>query len=163
MRNIPLGTAYTIWTGIGAVGAFVVGMAGQLRAGSCIAPACIPDVASPDILLLSRAVVLAGPADVERMQQPMGYRRQQNAGYNNKKQAGVEAVKTQKNLTGYALWLGQVAKAEQQKTGMHEGDTPRMPLKMPVTQHADQQRYGHQQQHHQKMLQDAPEEGFATD
>lgn len=26
MRNIPLGTAYTIWTGIGAVGAFVVGM-----------------------------------------------------------------------------------------------------------------------------------------
>lgn len=112
MRNIPLGTAYTIWTGIGAVGAFVVGGAGQLSAGSCIAPACIPDVASPDILLLSHAVVLAGPADVERMQQPMGYRRQQNAGYNNKKQAGVEAVKTQKNLTGYALWLGQVAKAE---------------------------------------------------
>lgn len=26
MRNIPLGTAYTIWTGIGAVGAFLVGM-----------------------------------------------------------------------------------------------------------------------------------------
>jgi len=26
MRSIPLGTAYTIWTGIGAVGAFVVGM-----------------------------------------------------------------------------------------------------------------------------------------
>ncbi|MCC2955779.1 multidrug efflux SMR transporter [Massilia sp. IC2-477] len=25
MRTIPLGTAYTIWTGIGAVGAFVVG------------------------------------------------------------------------------------------------------------------------------------------
>ena len=25
MRSIPLGTAYTIWTGIGAVGAFVVG------------------------------------------------------------------------------------------------------------------------------------------
>ncbi|MCC2962205.1 quaternary ammonium compound efflux SMR transporter SugE [Massilia sp. IC2-278] len=26
MRSIPLGTAYTIWTGIGAVGAFVVGI-----------------------------------------------------------------------------------------------------------------------------------------
>lgn len=27
MRTLPLGTAYTIWTGIGAVGAFVVGVA----------------------------------------------------------------------------------------------------------------------------------------
>jgi quaternary ammonium compound-resistance protein SugE len=27
MRTLPLGTAYTIWTGIGAVGAFVVGIA----------------------------------------------------------------------------------------------------------------------------------------
>lgn len=26
MRSIPLGTAYTIWTGIGALGAFVVGI-----------------------------------------------------------------------------------------------------------------------------------------
>ena len=26
MRSIPLGTAYTIWTGIGAVGAFLVGV-----------------------------------------------------------------------------------------------------------------------------------------
>jgi quaternary ammonium compound-resistance protein SugE len=26
MRTIPLGTAYTIWTGIGAVGAFIVGI-----------------------------------------------------------------------------------------------------------------------------------------
>lgn len=26
MRSLPLGTAYTIWTGIGAVGAFVIGM-----------------------------------------------------------------------------------------------------------------------------------------
>ncbi len=26
MRSIPLGTAYTIWTGIGAVGAFVAGV-----------------------------------------------------------------------------------------------------------------------------------------
>jgi len=26
MRTLPLGTAYTIWTGIGAVGAFLVGV-----------------------------------------------------------------------------------------------------------------------------------------
>ncbi|TLM74468.1 DMT family transporter [Microbulbifer harenosus] len=26
MRTIPLGTAYTIWTGIGAIGAFLVGI-----------------------------------------------------------------------------------------------------------------------------------------
>lgn len=27
MRSLPLGTAYTVWTGIGAVGAFAVGIA----------------------------------------------------------------------------------------------------------------------------------------
>ena len=27
MKSLPLGTAYTLWTGIGAVGAFVVGVA----------------------------------------------------------------------------------------------------------------------------------------
>lgn len=27
MKSLPLGTAYTIWTGIGAVGAFVIGIA----------------------------------------------------------------------------------------------------------------------------------------
>jgi quaternary ammonium compound-resistance protein SugE len=26
MRTLPLGTSYTIWTGIGAVGAFIVGI-----------------------------------------------------------------------------------------------------------------------------------------
>ncbi len=26
MRSLPLGTAYTVWTGIGAVGSFVVGV-----------------------------------------------------------------------------------------------------------------------------------------
>mgnify|MGYP003110795821 CR=1 FL=1 len=26
MRSLPLGTAYTVWTGIGAVGAFMVGV-----------------------------------------------------------------------------------------------------------------------------------------
>jgi quaternary ammonium compound-resistance protein SugE len=26
MKSLPLGTAYTIWTGIGAVGAFVLGV-----------------------------------------------------------------------------------------------------------------------------------------
>lgn len=27
MRTLPLGTAYTIWTGIGAIGAFAIGIA----------------------------------------------------------------------------------------------------------------------------------------
>jgi quaternary ammonium compound-resistance protein SugE len=27
MRSLPLGTAYTVWTGIGAVGSFLVGIA----------------------------------------------------------------------------------------------------------------------------------------
>ena len=27
MRTLPLGTAYTVWTGVGAVGAFAVGVA----------------------------------------------------------------------------------------------------------------------------------------
>ncbi|SKA39077.1 DMT family transporter [Consotaella salsifontis] len=27
MRSLPLGTAYTVWTGIGAIGAFAVGIA----------------------------------------------------------------------------------------------------------------------------------------
>ena len=41
MRSLPLGTAYVVWTGIGAVGSAVIGMAlfgeprGALRAG-CI-------------------------------------------------------------------------------------------------------------------------------
>lgn len=26
MRNLPLGTAYVIWTGIGAIGAFIIGI-----------------------------------------------------------------------------------------------------------------------------------------
>ena len=26
MRSLPMGTAYTVWTGIGAVGAFIVGI-----------------------------------------------------------------------------------------------------------------------------------------
>jgi quaternary ammonium compound-resistance protein SugE len=40
MKTLPLGTAYTIWTGIGAVGAFLVGItllgepAGALRVGA---------------------------------------------------------------------------------------------------------------------------------
>lgn len=27
MRTVPLGTAYTLWTGIGAIGAFLIGIA----------------------------------------------------------------------------------------------------------------------------------------
>ena len=26
MRSLPLGTAYTVWTGIGAIGAFIIGV-----------------------------------------------------------------------------------------------------------------------------------------
>ena len=42
MRSLPLGTAYTIWTGIGAVGAFVVGIlvlgeqASAMRIGAAV-------------------------------------------------------------------------------------------------------------------------------
>ncbi|WP_037307095.1 DMT family transporter [Ruegeria halocynthiae] len=35
MRDLPLGTAYTIWTGIGAVGAFLVGI---MLLGEAITP-----------------------------------------------------------------------------------------------------------------------------
>ena len=36
MRSLPLGTAYTVWTGIGAVGAFLVGI---LWLGEAVTPA----------------------------------------------------------------------------------------------------------------------------
>ena len=42
MRTLPLGTAYTVWTGIGAVGAFAVGIvvlgepAGALRTSAAL-------------------------------------------------------------------------------------------------------------------------------
>ncbi len=35
MKTLPLGTAYTIWTGIGAVGAFTVGI---LALGEAVSP-----------------------------------------------------------------------------------------------------------------------------
>jgi len=35
MRTLPLGTAYTVWTGIGAVGAFLVG---ALLLGEAVTP-----------------------------------------------------------------------------------------------------------------------------
>lgn len=44
MRTIPLGTAYTIWTGIGAVGAFLVGitlLAEPVNAGRVMAAVLI--------------------------------------------------------------------------------------------------------------------------
>ena len=44
MRTLPLGTAYTVWTGIGAVGAFVVGVAvlgESLTSGRVVAAALI--------------------------------------------------------------------------------------------------------------------------
>ena len=36
MKSLPLGTAYTIWTGIGAVGAFLVGIAMLGEAASAL-------------------------------------------------------------------------------------------------------------------------------
>lgn len=47
MKSLPLGTAYTIWTGIGAVGAFVVGI---LMLG---------EVASP-MRILAAGLIVAG-------------------------------------------------------------------------------------------------------
>lgn len=43
MRTLPLGTAYTVWTGIGAVGAFVVGVVvlGESAGGQRIAAALL--------------------------------------------------------------------------------------------------------------------------
>ena len=35
MRALPLGTAYTVWTGIGAVGAFIVGI---IMLGESVSP-----------------------------------------------------------------------------------------------------------------------------
>lgn len=47
MRDLPLGTAYTIWTGIGAIGAFVVGI---VFLGEAITPA----------RLLAAALIVSG-------------------------------------------------------------------------------------------------------
>lgn len=44
MKTLPLGTAYTVWTGIGAVGAFVVGIVAlgePLTIGRVVAAALI--------------------------------------------------------------------------------------------------------------------------
>jgi len=47
MKTLPLGTAYTIWTGIGAVGAFVAGIA------------VLGEAATP-LRLLAAALIVAG-------------------------------------------------------------------------------------------------------
>jgi len=47
MRSLPLGTAYTVWTGIGAVGAFVLGIV------------ALGESASP-LRLLAAAMIVAG-------------------------------------------------------------------------------------------------------
>lgn len=49
MRTLPLGTAYTLWTGIGAVGAFLVGILAQ---GEATTPG----------RLLAAALIVAGIA-----------------------------------------------------------------------------------------------------
>ena len=49
MKSLPLGTAYTIWTGIGAVGAFVVGIV------------VLGEVASP-MRILAAVLIVSGLA-----------------------------------------------------------------------------------------------------
>ncbi len=51
MRTLPLGTAYTVWTGIGAVGAFAVGI---VALGE---PANLPRV-SAAVLIVSGIVLM---------------------------------------------------------------------------------------------------------
>jgi quaternary ammonium compound-resistance protein SugE len=54
MKTLPLGTAYTVWTGIGAVGAFVVGVVAlgePLTIGRVLAAALI--VAGLSVMKLS--------------------------------------------------------------------------------------------------------------
>jgi quaternary ammonium compound-resistance protein SugE len=56
MKTLPLGTAYTVWTGIGAVGAFVVGVVAlgePLTSGRVLAAALI--VAGLILMKLSTA------------------------------------------------------------------------------------------------------------
>jgi quaternary ammonium compound-resistance protein SugE len=47
MKSLPLGTAYTIWTGIGAIGAFVLGVV------------VLGEAATP-MRVISAALILAG-------------------------------------------------------------------------------------------------------
>ena len=47
MKTLPLGTAYTVWTGVGAVGAFIVGIA------------VLGESASP-VRLIAAALILMG-------------------------------------------------------------------------------------------------------
>ena len=47
MRSLPLGTAYTIWTGIGAIGAFVLGVV------------ALGEVANP-LRILAALLIVAG-------------------------------------------------------------------------------------------------------
>ncbi|MEH0071474.1 multidrug efflux SMR transporter [Pannonibacter sp. Pt2-lr] len=51
MRDLPLGTAYTIWTGIGAVGAFLLGI---IMLGEVISPARV----AAALLIISGMVLM---------------------------------------------------------------------------------------------------------
>ncbi|WP_319519424.1 multidrug efflux SMR transporter [uncultured Martelella sp.] len=51
MRTLPLGTAYTIWTGIGAIGAFAVGVA-------VLGEAVTPGRLIAAVLIISGVVVM---------------------------------------------------------------------------------------------------------
>lgn len=54
MRTLPLGTAYMVWTGIGAVGAFVVGIAvlGE--------PASAPRLVAATLIVLGLILITKG-------------------------------------------------------------------------------------------------------
>ena len=52
MKSLPLGTAYTIWTGIGAVGAFVVGIV-------VLGEVVLGEVASP-MRILAAVLIVSG-------------------------------------------------------------------------------------------------------
>ncbi len=56
MQSLPLGTAYTVWTGIGAIGAFIVG---------------IVFLGEPaNALRLAAAAMILGRAGADEAQQP---------------------------------------------------------------------------------------------
>lgn len=57
MRTLPLGTAYTIWTGIGAVGAFLVGI---FILGELVSPLRV----AAAILIVTGIVMMKLSADV---------------------------------------------------------------------------------------------------
>ena len=59
MKSLPLGTAYTIWTGIGALGAFVLGVA--VLGEPAHAPRVLAAVLSVSGLVMMKLASCSGP------------------------------------------------------------------------------------------------------